>query len=99
MENLSRCFGCSQRLERGVILYCTCEIAFCVECAVKQISNSNETYESKIYCPSCEGSPSLGAHSENGQIERRSIDEAAKREYDNLKTAFEDLLFKVIFFN
>jgi len=95
MEVLSQCFECSQRLERGVILYCPCEIAFCVECAVIQISNSNETYESKISCPSCGGSPSVGAHSENGQIERRSIDEAAKREYDNLKSAFEDLLFKV----
>jgi hypothetical protein len=89
MEVLSRCFECRQRLERGVILYCRCEIAFCVDCAVKQISNSNETYESKIHCPSCTGSPSLGAHSENVQIERKSIDEAAKMEYNLLKAAFD----------
>jgi hypothetical protein len=89
MEVLSRCFECRQRLERGVILYCRCEIAFCVDCAVKQISNSNETYESKIYCPCCTGSPSLGAQSENVQIERKSIDEAAKMEYNLLKAAFD----------
>ena len=89
MDALRDCFGCKRCITSGVILYCECRLAFCTDCALKQISKSNETYKSSIYCPCCKKSPSSRAHSESRQIDRDSKDEAATEEFELLKSAFE----------
>lgn len=86
----SQCCDCDCAIvsSKAVLLHCECCIAFCVSCALQQMSLSDETYNSSISCPKCGGTPSEGGHHSHPQILLRSKELAESTEDAAICSAF-----------
>lgn len=86
----SECYDCDSAIasSMAILLHCECCLVFCVPCALRQMSLSDQTYHSSISCPKCGGAPSENSHRCHPQTRLRSLELAESAENFAISSAF-----------